>query len=93
MTTGWEGLGARLQQAMKDKGFVNRKGDADVTLFALMHGWLPNYVYRWIKDQSTPERANLDRLGEALGVAPAWLLFGDAVEKKPSGRRARKVVS
>jgi hypothetical protein len=81
--------GARLLQAIKEAGYINRRGNADLIRFALDHRWLPNYVYRWTKDQSIPEKANLDRLGRVLRVAPAWLLFGDDVAKYPSKRYSR----
>ncbi len=86
---GWEGFGRRLKLAMIEKGFVNRRGDADVTRFALSNGWLPNYIYRYLSDQSVPERPNLEKLGEVLDVSPAWLLFGDEVSKAPLRPRKR----
>jgi transcriptional regulator with XRE-family HTH domain len=89
--SGWDGFGQRLREAMVEKGVVNRKGDPDVTRFAISHGWIPNYVYRWLADETTPERPNLDKLAEALGVTPWWLLFGDqpGVSKAPVPPRKR----
>src|SRR4030095_10394497 len=81
MADGRKGFGKRLREAMLAKGFVNRRGDPDVTRFALAHGWIPNYVYRWLADETTPDMDNLDRLGEALGIPPAHLLYGDEVNR------------
>jgi transcriptional regulator with XRE-family HTH domain len=89
MSSGWEGFGKRLREAMLAKGFVNRKGDPDVTRFALSHGWIPNYLYRWLADASTPDKENLDKLGEALGIPPARLLYGDEVNRVPGNPRKR----
>jgi transcriptional regulator with XRE-family HTH domain len=89
MSRGWDGFGKRLREAMLAKGFVNRKGDPDVTRFALAHGWIPNYVYRWLADESIPDKSNLDKLGEALSIPPARLLFGDEVNRVPGNPRKR----
>jgi hypothetical protein len=85
----WDGFGKRLREAMLANGFVNRKGDPDVTRFALAHGWIPNYVYRWLADDSHPDGPNLDKLGEALGIPPARLIFGDEVNRVPGNPRKR----
>ncbi len=83
----WPGVGERIRESIKENGFVNRQGDADVSRFAMTNGWVPTYVYRWINNLVTPDRANLLKLGNVLKIAPAWILFGDDVEKEPKARR------
>jgi hypothetical protein len=85
----WDGFGKRLREAMVARGFVNRKGDPDVTRFALSNGWIPNYVYRWLAEETRPDPENLDKIGEALGIPPAHLLYGDEVNRVPGNPRKR----
>ena len=85
----WAGLGARIRQAIKERGFVNARGEPDVQRFAITHGWVPNYLYRWINETNTPDRENIDKLGVALNVSPPCLLFGDEVSKEPARPRKR----
>jgi hypothetical protein len=86
---GWDGFGKRLRDAMMAKGFVNRRGDPDVTRFALTNGWIPNYVYRWLADEARPDMVNLDKIGEILGIPPAHLQYGDEVNRVPGNARKR----
>lgn len=90
----WSGLGSRLKQAMIAAGYVMKDGDADCQRFGMKHGWLPNYLYRWTKEENTPDETNLRRLAAALNVTPWWLMFGDEVSQTPARprKRARKVL-
>lgn len=73
----WEGFGERLRDQIKRRGFINRKGEADIQRFALKYGYLPTYVYRWAGNKTVPNRMNLFKLATDLDCDPAWLLLGD----------------
>jgi transcriptional regulator with XRE-family HTH domain len=74
MAKQWPGFTERLQQSIREAGYRNAAQFADAK------GIRITYVYKWLGG-TTPDRENLERLATHLGVSPAWLLFGDDVEK------------
>ena len=70
------GLGARLAERLQGCGYW-RNGKPDVRRFCHDRGYLPQYVYGWLKGR-VPRMRNLDKLARDLRTSRAWLLFGDA---------------
>jgi len=68
-------IGKRIRNRLRVFGYW-KGGRPDVSRFCCENGYLPQYVYAWLKGR-VPAAANLVRLGTDLGVAPAWLLFGN----------------
>jgi helix-turn-helix protein len=86
----WPGVGDRIKQAIARKYWKN--GKPDISGFSVDNKFIITYVYKWCNGETTPDRENLFRLGEALDVPPAWLLFGDdAGQSSERGGRARPV--
>jgi hypothetical protein len=80
------GIEERFRGRLQALGYW-KDGRPDVSRFCVEKGYLPQYVYAWLKGR-VPAAANLVRLGTDLGVAPAWLLFGDGA---PDGWIAAEV--
>jgi transcriptional regulator with XRE-family HTH domain len=72
-------LPERLKEAFERAGYW-KKGRPDVLRFSLDKRFLPQYLYKYLAGDAVPDRENLFRIADWLGVSPAWLLFGD--EKK-----------
>src|SRR3972149_1584746 len=70
------GLGARLAERPPGCGYGGN-GKPDVRRFCHDRGYLPQYVYGWLKGR-VPRMRNLDKLARDLRTSRAWLLFGDA---------------
>lgn len=83
----WTGVGERIAARLKELGYW-KNGRPDVMRFGVEKGYPVTYLYKWLKD-ATPDRDNLTKLGVDLAVAPAWILFGDEVDKAPSRPRQR----
>lgn len=82
----WPGFAERLQECIRAAGYKNAAQFADAS------GIRITYVYKWLGG-TTPDRENLEKLARLLGVAPAWLLFGDEVDKAPPRPRVRQVLA
>ena len=68
-------IGKRIESRLQALGYW-KNGRPDVSRFCREKGYLPQYVYAWLKGR-VPQFENLIRLGADLKVAPVWLLFGD----------------
>ena len=68
-------IGKRIESRLQAVGYW-KNGRPDVSRFCQERGYLPQYIYAWLKGR-VPQFENLIRLGADLEVAPAWLLFGD----------------
>ena len=84
----WPGLPERLRIAFERAGYW-KNGRPDVLGFSLGHRFLAGYTYKWIGGTAVPDRENLLRLADALGVSPAWLLFGDDEPRPKGGKKKR----
>lgn len=82
----WPDFGDRLARLIHEKGYKNAAQFADAA------GIRITYVYKWLGG-TIPERENIEMLASKLDVAPAWLLFGDEVDRtaRPM-KRARKAL-
>lgn len=87
----WAGLGPRLREAIKERGFINTRGEADIQRFAMANGWAPTYVYRWVNGTTDPEPENIFKLAAALGVDPGWILLGKPEVAKAPARPPKRV--
>ena len=76
MAKAWPGFKERLEGCIRDAGYKNAAQFADA------NGIRITYIYKWLGG-TTPDRANLTRLARIFKVAPAWLLFGDEVQREP----------
>lgn len=82
------GVGERVRQRLEALGYW-KEGRPDVARFCEEKGYLPQYLYAWLKDR-VPGYENLRRLAEDLQVSTAWLLLGDegVGQPAPATRRA-----
>jgi transcriptional regulator with XRE-family HTH domain len=69
------GIEERIRSRLQALGYW-KGGRADVGRFCVERGYLPQYVYAWLKGR-VPQAEKLIRLAADLEVPPAWLLFGD----------------
>jgi hypothetical protein len=84
----WPGVGQRIEQRLRELGYW--KGDhPDVIRFSLDHRYVPQFLYKWLKDGITPSRENLLRLQQDLKAPAPWILFGDEVNQPPIPPRKR----
>lgn len=87
-------MSARIQRRLLDLGYRRADGKPDVMRFCLERGYLPQYVYAWLKG-TTPSEPNLRRLAGDLGVEPAWLHYGagdtGAVRERQAPYRAESL--
>jgi hypothetical protein len=99
--TKWPLVGQRIRECLRDLGYWNNDRDRpDVIRFCLDRRYLPQQVYKWIEDETFPDRENLERLGHEFGVNPAWLAWGDTYApktlpqpmKSPRGKRVLGVL-
>ena len=95
----WPGVGERIRQRLIAVGY-EKNGRPDILRFCMEKKFFPTYAYKWANASVLPERENLLRLAECLGVSPSWLLFGEPPQvatpplkrkapTKSSGRRGR----
>jgi transcriptional regulator with XRE-family HTH domain len=86
----WPGLGKRLRERLVELGYRQANGKPDILGFSIKHSYLAMYLYKWANAGVMPSHENVERLAKDLDVTAPWLLFGDAVEKKPQikGRKA-----
>lgn len=94
----WAGVGQRIRELLLQAGFA-KDGKPDIMRFCDERRYRHTYVFRWAKDESTPDKANLERLASDLGVTPEYLLFGPVIYErnvKPlapmNGRRVRPTI-
>lgn len=73
------GPGSRIAERLETLGYW-RNGKPDVRRFCHDKGYLPQYIYGWLKGR-VPSRRNLEKLARDLQTTSAWLLFGDAAGK------------
>lgn len=76
-------VGARIGQARRELA-VRERQDITPTALARRLGVEPSTVLRWERDESPPDRDNIFRLAELLGVDPRWLLTGQPVGGAPN---------
>lgn len=89
-TEKWPGLPDRLREAFRQAGYWKQERP-DVLGFSLEHRFLAGYIYKYVAGSAVPDRENLIRLAESLGVTPAWLLFGDDDPKPKGGKPKRRL--
>jgi len=82
----------RIRARMRELGYW--KADRpDVTRFCLEKGYVPSYVYVWLKG-SLPVYESLRRLAKDLDCPLPWLLLGEegvaGLQPKPEGYTAPK---
>ena len=82
----WPGIGERIKATLVKKGYF-KNGRPDISGFALDHRWVPATIYRWCNSDVLPERENLLKLAEQLGVSAQWLLFGGEPPPSPAKKR------
>ncbi len=70
------GPGIRIAERLEILGYW-RNGKPDVRRFCHDRGYLPQYIYGWLKGR-VPSSRNLEKLARDLQTTRAWLLFGDA---------------
>lgn len=76
MSNRFPGTGERIRQRLRILGYWNEHRDSpDVMRFCKERGYLPQYVYEWLKG-TMPAYENLKRLSQDLEVPMAWILFG-----------------
>ena len=68
--------GERIASRMAERGYRKPNGKPDVLRFCREKGYLPQYVYEWIRGRK-PNDDNLRRLANDLQVSTVWLLLGD----------------
>jgi hypothetical protein len=84
------GIENRIRSRLRALGYW-KGGRPDVGRFCVEKGYLPQYLYAWLKGR-VPQADNLIRLGADLEVAPVWLLFGDHSPDGWIGGEVRQLV-
>lgn len=82
-------VGERIAERMRALGFWNeRTGHPAVARFCLEKGYMPSYVYRWLKGDC-PHGPALVKLARDLETSTDWLLTGEEPGKAESRRGQR----
>jgi hypothetical protein len=74
----WAGVGQRIRDLVLQAGFT-KDGRPDIMRFCDERRYRHTYFYRWVKDEATPDKPNLERLALDLGCTPEYLLFGPII--------------
>jgi hypothetical protein len=71
------GMDERIAERLKALGYWNKHKDTpDVMRFCKEQGYIPQYVYEWLKG-AMPSYENLKKLSEDLEAPMAWILLGE----------------
>ena len=74
----------RLQATLRSKGYWDAgRGGPEVGRFCVDYGYLPSYLYRWLRGE-VPRAEKLLILARQLDVQPDWLV---GVEDTPRSAR------
>lgn len=73
-----ETTGDRIRRLMEDAGYETNQGLAEA---AGVHAVT---VSRWLNNRQPPEGSNLDRLAQALGTSPSYIIYGEDNGSRPS---------